>query len=97
MSKIVLTGYIEVPTEDLEAVLTALPIHKALTNQEPGCLIFEVTQDQPISQINSVFTKSLLINKLLTHTNNVLKALNGEKSLTGLNATIKSLVAAHRE
>lgn len=55
MSKIVLTGYIEVPTEDLEAVLTALPIHKALTNQEPGCLIFEVTQDQHIPNKFSVY------------------------------------------
>ncbi|MFM2581238.1 putative quinol monooxygenase [Vibrio fortis] len=55
MSKIVLTGHIEVPTDDLEAVLTALPIHKALTHQEPGCLIFEVTPDPHIPNRFSVY------------------------------------------
>ena len=55
MSKIVLTGYIVVPTDDLEAVLTALPIHKALTHQEPGCLLFEVTQDPHTSNKFSVY------------------------------------------
>ena len=55
MSKIVLTGHIEVPTDDLEAVLTALPIHKALTHQEPGCLVFKVTQDPHIPNRFSVY------------------------------------------
>ncbi|WP_261904688.1 putative quinol monooxygenase [Vibrio fortis] len=45
MSKIILTGHIEVPTSDLDAVLEALPTHMTLTRQEQGCLLFEVTQD----------------------------------------------------
>lgn len=55
MSKIVLTGHIEVPPEDLEAVLTALQTHKALTHQEPGCLVFKVTQDPHIPNRFSVY------------------------------------------
>lgn len=45
MSKITLSGHIEVPIEDLDAVLTELPNHIALTHQEAGCITFTVTQD----------------------------------------------------
>ena len=45
MSKIILQGYIVVPDADLSAVKTELDIHKKLTQQESGCLIFEVPQD----------------------------------------------------
>lgn len=45
MARIVLQGYIEVPAADLEAVAGALPDHIRLTRAEPGCLVFEVTQD----------------------------------------------------
>lgn len=45
MSKVVLTGYMVVPQEICAKVLSALPEHIALTQQEPGCLCFEVTQD----------------------------------------------------
>ncbi|WOD08582.1 hypothetical protein [Marinomonas sp. GJ51-6] len=45
MNKIKLSGYIEVPREDLEAVEGELPNHIALTHQEAGCITFTVTQD----------------------------------------------------
>ena len=45
MSKITLSGHITVPTEDLDAVLSELPHHIALTHQESGCLVFTVTRD----------------------------------------------------
>ena len=46
MSKIILSGYIEVPLDDLVQVTSELPRHIELTRAEPGCLVFEVTQDQ---------------------------------------------------
>jgi (4S)-4-hydroxy-5-phosphonooxypentane-2,3-dione isomerase len=45
MSKITLSGHIEVPTKDLELVLAELPNHIALTHQEAGCITFTVTRD----------------------------------------------------
>ena len=45
MPKITLSGHIEVPKEDLNAVLTELPNHIALTQAEGGCMTFKVTQD----------------------------------------------------
>lgn len=44
MGKVFLTGYLEVPTDRLEAVHQALPEHIALSRAEPGCLSFSVTQ-----------------------------------------------------
>lgn len=45
MTRIVLQGHIVVSTPDLPAVVEALPSHIELTRAEPGCLVFEVTQD----------------------------------------------------
>ena len=44
MSKVVLRGYILVPTADLDAVKQALPTHQRLTQAEAGCLVFDVKQ-----------------------------------------------------
>ncbi|MEZ5729241.1 MAG: putative quinol monooxygenase [Burkholderiaceae bacterium] len=46
MPKVILSGYIEVPDADLEAVLAELPRHIDLTRQEPGCLVFEVSRHE---------------------------------------------------
>ena len=46
MPKVILKGYIIVPSEDLDAVQKELPIHIENTRQEGGCLIFKVSQDQ---------------------------------------------------
>lgn len=46
MSKLVLSGYIEVPEADADAILAELPNHIQLTLQEPGCLFFDVSQDK---------------------------------------------------
>lgn len=47
--KVFLNGYIDVPAERLEAVLTALPVHIDLTRSEPGCLEFNVTECGTVS------------------------------------------------
>ena len=46
--EIVLTGYIDVPADRLDAVSAALPAHIALTRKEPGCLSFDVTPDEDV-------------------------------------------------
>lgn len=46
MSKVILTGFILVPAEDLPAIKKELINHKQLTLQEEGCLIFDVVQCQ---------------------------------------------------
>lgn len=45
MPKVILRGYIIVPEADLAAVRQALDRHIALTRQETGCLVFEVSAD----------------------------------------------------
>jgi len=46
MPKIILKGHIIVPEEDLETVKSALLTHIKLTKNEPGNLVFNVTQDE---------------------------------------------------
>ena len=45
MAKVILTGHIIVPDADIAAVKIELINHIALTRQESGCLVFEVSQD----------------------------------------------------
>ncbi|PMG55106.1 antibiotic biosynthesis monooxygenase [Vibrio splendidus] len=44
MSKVILQGHILVPDSDLKAVTQALVVHKELTLEEPGCIVFRVSQ-----------------------------------------------------
>jgi len=44
MKKIILKGHIKVPENDLGAVLGELPTHVRLTENEPGCICFNVVQ-----------------------------------------------------
>lgn len=46
LSKVILQGFIVVPGSDLEVVKHELVIHKRLTLEESGCLIFTVIQDE---------------------------------------------------
>lgn len=46
MPKIILQGYILVPNADLGFVIAALDQHCLLTQAEPGCLVFNVTQSK---------------------------------------------------
>ena len=45
MSKIILSGYIIVPENDLEMVRKKLPEHIKNTQQEQGCLAFKIEED----------------------------------------------------
>jgi len=45
MRKVTLEGYVIAGLEDLPAIEAELPKHIELTRQEPGCLVFEVSQD----------------------------------------------------
>ena len=46
MPKIRLSGHIEVPKGRIAAIRSALPAHIALTRADPGCLAFDVTEDE---------------------------------------------------
>ncbi len=50
MAKVTLQGFILVPESDLEIVKRELLNHQRLTREEPGCLIFRVTEnvDNPL-------------------------------------------------
>ena len=50
MSKVILKGYIIVPTEDLPMITEALAKHIELTRSEEGCLVFEITQSETQKQ-----------------------------------------------
>ncbi|HAS3568574.1 antibiotic biosynthesis monooxygenase [Vibrio navarrensis] len=44
MSKVILKGFIIIPESELSAVKIELETHKRLTLEEPGCLVFEVSE-----------------------------------------------------
>ena len=46
--KITLQGHIDVPENRLAEIRAALPAHIALTQAEPGCLVFRVTENLDI-------------------------------------------------
>lgn len=46
MSKVTLKGFITVADDDIINVLNELSNHIKLTRKEPGCLVFNVTQDE---------------------------------------------------
>lgn len=46
MPKIILSGHILIPIEDVIEVQDALPGHLELTRNEKGCIKFNVTQDK---------------------------------------------------
>ena len=46
LSKVILQGFIVVPDAELEIIKNELVIHKKLTLEEAGCLIFTVTPDE---------------------------------------------------
>ena len=45
MEKVVLQGHIVIPPEELAEVKAAMLTHSDLTQQEAGCLVFEMTED----------------------------------------------------
>tara|TARA_B100001057_G_C22141016_1_gene678245 strand:+ start:249 stop:524 length:276 start_codon:yes stop_codon:yes gene_type:complete len=55
MGKVILSGYIDIPENELEVVTTALDKHIELTRNEAGCLIFEVTQSSELSTRFTVY------------------------------------------
>lgn len=45
MSKVILSGYILVEQSELTTIKEVLSTHIELTKNEPGCIVFEVSQD----------------------------------------------------
>lgn len=55
MPVITVNGYIEIPDEDFDALLAALPKHVEATKAEEGCIEFEVIQDKGYPNRFNVF------------------------------------------
>jgi quinol monooxygenase YgiN len=55
LAKVILQGQLIIPDEDLAMVLVHLPEHVELTRKEPGCLVFEVTQDPTNDNVLNVY------------------------------------------
>lgn len=49
MSKVVLSGFIIVPKQDLKTIKAELAQHIRLTRQEAGCIVFNVIQNEELS------------------------------------------------
>lgn len=54
---IVVTGYIDIPIEEIDLVTAALDVHKKLSRAEPGCLKFNVRPDKELLGRFSVYEK----------------------------------------
>ena len=61
MSKVTLKGFITVPEKDLSVVKEELINHRNLTQNEAGCLVFEVAQSE--SNPNRFYVYEEFINK----------------------------------
>lgn len=55
MPKVVLKGYIVVPENELQAVKLELSNHISITNNETGCIIFQVNQRSDNTNIFDVY------------------------------------------
>ena len=55
MSKIVLSGFIIVPEQDLNLIKAELAHHVKLTCQEAGCIVFNVVQNEELSNRFDVY------------------------------------------
>lgn len=71
MPEVTLTGHIVVPSSDLDAVMTELPIHIRSTRNEPGCIEFEVTHDEINPQMYHVRERFDSTSAFLQHQNRV--------------------------
>ena len=55
MAKVILQGTVNIPKEDLDKVIDALPQHIANTKSEKGCIVFNVGQDKNNKYILQVY------------------------------------------
>ena len=72
MSKVTLSGQIEVPAVELAKITVALEKHMALTREEPGCIVFEVVQDSEEPTMFSVYEEFVDQAAFDSHQNRVL-------------------------
>ncbi|MDW6004814.1 putative quinol monooxygenase [Vibrio mangrovi] len=78
MSKVILKGFIIVPESDLAAVKQALVRHRKLTLEEPGCIVFEVTENADDPQRFDVYEEFTDKSAFEQHQKRVKRSLWGE-------------------
>lgn len=79
-SKVVVKGYILVPEADLAVIKKELDIHIMLTLQEPGCLVFEISQDDKDQRRFNVYEEFVDQAAFLIHQQRVRNSRWGEVS-----------------
>lgn len=67
MKKIILSGYIKVPKEEIDVIQSALQQHIALTLREDGCLVFKVDQRAHEPSIFNVYEEFSSLMAFETH------------------------------
>lgn len=73
-TKVILTGFIEVPRADLESVKAELATHIELTRNESGCLAFAVEEDPKQECRFIVYEKFVNQNAFAAHQHRVKKS-----------------------
>ena len=80
MDKVTLKGHIIVPDDKLRTVQLALKTHIALTREERGCIVFEVTQASDDKNKFNVYEEFVDRESFATHQERVSSSAWGEVS-----------------
>jgi len=80
MDRVTLKGHIIVPDDKLSTVQVALKRHIALTREERGCIVFEVTQDSEDKNKFHVYEEFVDRESFAAHQERVSNSSWGEKS-----------------
>ncbi|MCL1051778.1 antibiotic biosynthesis monooxygenase [Shewanella abyssi] len=78
MSKVILSGYILVEESELTIIKDALLTHIELTKNEPGCIVFEVSQDSDHSHRFNVYEEFIDDTSFKAHQSRVANSKWGE-------------------
>lgn len=78
MEKVILKGFIEIPEAERSQVLAALPEHKKLTLQEPGCIVFKVEPDEEFSNRYTVYEEFVSQEAFASHQKRVKESTWGK-------------------
>ncbi len=80
MKKVPLTGYIIIPQNERDEILSALEIHKKLTLEETGCITFQITPCESDENKFMVYEEFININAFAEHQQRVKNSAWGKIS-----------------
>ncbi len=80
MKKVVLTGYIIIPNDERDEILSAFEIHKKLTLAETGCITFQITPCKDDTNKFMVYEEFINIDAFAEHQQRVKNSAWGKIS-----------------